>query len=198
MLQRSNLPMFFLCSMALYMNESVNISHGAARLSADNIVPHTAHHDAGREKAADVARGVTRLFARHAIWMMGEYSLPNKKRADLLGLDKAGNIIIIEIKVAKADLLGDQKWTEYLDFCDQFYWALSPNLDSNIVNGELFMPQRTGLIVADQYDAEILRPASRNALAPARRTKLLKDIAHNALRRAALHNDPHIIAADAV
>lgn len=85
-----------------------------------------------------VARGVTRLFAQHAIWMMAEYSLPNKRRADLVGMDKAGHIIMVEIKVAKADLLGDQKWTEYLDYCDQFYWALSPGLDAKIVSGELF------------------------------------------------------------
>lgn len=148
--------------------------------------------------AQNVARGITRLFARHAIWMMPEYSLPNKRRADLVGLDKNGNIIMVEIKVAKADLMGDNKWTEYLDYCDQFYWALSPQLDSNIVNGALFMPDRTGVIVADGYDAEILRPAARHALAAARRTKLLKDIAHNGLRRAALHNDPHIMAIDAL
>lgn len=180
------------------MNESNNISHAPKLGAVSGNVMENMQDNAAYHKAADVARGVTRLFARHAIWMMGEYTLPNKRRADLVGLDKAGNIIMAEIKVAKADLLGDQKWTDYLDYCDQFYWALSPAMDSTIVNGELFMPQRTGLIIADQYDAEILRPASRSALAPARRTKLLKDIAHTALRRTALHNDPNIIAADDV
>ena len=182
----------------LMMNESDDISCLPGQVAASDAIIGTMPGDAAPYRAADVARGVARLFARHAIWMMGEYTLPNKRRADLVGLDKAGNIIMAEIKVAKADLLGDQKWTEYLDYCDQFYWALSPAMDSAIVNGELFMPQRTGLIIADQYDAEILRPASRSALAPARRTKLLKDIAHTALRRTALHNDPNIIAADDV
>ncbi len=184
--------------VVLMISESNNMSHDPKRSAANAAMIENMQNEPACYKAADVARGVTRLFARHAIWMMGEYSLPNKRRADLVGLDKAGNIIMVEIKVAKADLLGDQKWTEYLDYCDQFYWALSPAMDSNIVNGELFMPERTGLIIADQYDAEILRPASRNALAPARRNKLLKDMAHMGLRRVALHNDPHIITADEV
>jgi len=140
-----------------------------------------------------VARGVARLFARHAIWMMREYTLPNKRRADLIGTDKNGNIILVEVKVAKADLVGDQKWVEYLDYCDQFYWALSPNLDQTIVEQELFLPERSGLVIADGYDAEILRPAKPHPLAPARRTKLLKLLSHGALRRVAAHNDPDML-----
>jgi hypothetical protein len=32
-----------------------------------------------------------------------------------------GELTIVEIKVSKADLLGDQKWTDYLDYCDRFF-----------------------------------------------------------------------------
>ena len=65
--------------------------------------------------AADVARGVTRLFCRQDLFAICEVPLPNGRRADLMGIDPKGNLTIVEIKVAKADLLGDGKWTDYLD-----------------------------------------------------------------------------------
>ena len=33
-----------------------------------------------------------------------------------------------EIKVSRADLLGDGKWPDYLEHCDRFYWGLPPEL----------------------------------------------------------------------
>ena len=33
----------------------------------------------------------------------------------------------VEIKVALADLRGDSKWPEYLDYCDLFYFAIPPD-----------------------------------------------------------------------
>ena len=74
--------------------------------------------------AAEVARGVTRLFCRHDLFAMCEVPLPNGRRADLMAIGPQGELTIVEIKVSKADLLGDQKWTDYLDYCDRFFWAV--------------------------------------------------------------------------
>ena len=63
-------------------------------------------------KALAVARGIGRLFARNAIWCLPEMPLRNGRRADLMGLDDKGRIVIVEIKVARADLLGDTKWPD--------------------------------------------------------------------------------------
>ena len=71
--------------------------------------------------AAEVARGVTRLFCRQDLFAACEMPLPNGRRADLMGVDPKGRIVIVEIKVSRADLLGDGKWPDYLDFCDRFY-----------------------------------------------------------------------------
>ena len=57
--------------------------------------------------AAEVARGVTRLFCRQDLFAICEVPLPNGRRADMMGVDSKGNLTIVEIKVAKADLLGD-------------------------------------------------------------------------------------------
>src|SRR6185312_13680365 len=48
----------------------------------------------------------------------------NGRRADLMAIDPKGELTIVEIKVAKADLVGDGKWTDYLDYCDRFFWAV--------------------------------------------------------------------------
>ncbi|MCJ2188593.1 MmcB family DNA repair protein [Novosphingobium beihaiensis] len=133
--------------------------------------------------ASDVARGIGRLFARNDIWCLTEMPLRCGRRADLMGIDAKGHVIIVEIKVARADLLGDGKWTDYLDYCDRFYWGLSPELDRAPLESEAFLPDRCGVIVADGYDAEILRPAPLSQLAAARRKVEVERLARASLRR---------------
>lgn len=140
--------------------------------------------------AAAVARGIARLFRRNQIWVAPEIALPNGRRADLMGIDSRGAIVIVEIKVARADLLGDAKWPEYLDHCDRFYWGLPPTLDAGLVESPAFLPESTGLIVADAYDAEIIRPAATRPLATARRKSETARLACLALRRLNLLLDP--------
>ena len=119
--------------------------------------------------AAEVARGVTRLFCRQDLFAICEVPLPNGRRADMMAIDAKGALTIVEIKVAKSDLLGDGKWTDYLDYCDRFFWAVPAGFDHAPIAGEAFLPERTGLIVADRYDAEIVRAAPHRPLAAARR-----------------------------
>ena len=133
--------------------------------------------------AADVARGIGRLFARNDIWCLAEMPLRSGRRADLMGLDAKGRIVIVEIKVSRADLLGDAKWPDYLEFCDRFYWGLPPGLDRACLEDETFLPELCGVIVADGYDAEILRPAPMRPLAAARRKVEVERLARASLRR---------------
>src|SRR5215218_4931083 len=89
--------------------------------------------------ALEVARGVTRLFCRQDLFAICEMPLPNGRRADMMAIDSKGGLTIVEIKVAKADLIGDGKWLDYLDFCDRFYWAVPAAL-AGICEGERFLP----------------------------------------------------------
>jgi hypothetical protein len=139
--------------------------------------------------AMDVARGVTRLFCRQELFAICEVPLPNGRRADLMGIDAKGNLTIVEIKVAKADLLGDCKWTDYLDYCDHFYWAVPPQLVS-ILEQDHYLPSEAGLIVADRYDAALVRSAAPRPLAPARRRAELLRFARRAARRLSEQLDP--------
>lgn len=141
--------------------------------------------------AAEVARGVTRLFCRQDLFAICEVPLPNGRRADMMAIDSKGSLTIVEIKVAKADLLGDSKWTDYLEYCDRFFWAVPPDLVS-ICDGERFLPNDAGLIVADRYDAVLMREASHRPLAPARRKAELLRFARRAARRLSAQIDPSL------
>ena len=141
--------------------------------------------------AAEVARGVTRLFCRQDLFAICEMPLPNGRRADLMAIDGKGGLTIVEIKVARADLLGDGKWLDYLDYCDRFFWAVPPGLAA-ICEGERFLPGEAGLIVADRYDAAIVRDAAHRPLAPARRKAEVLRFARRAARRLSAQIDPSL------
>jgi hypothetical protein len=141
--------------------------------------------------AADVVRGVTRLFCRRDLFAICEVPLPNGRRADMMAICPKGSLTIVEVKVARADLLGDGKWTDYLDYCERFYWAVPPELAA-ICEGERFLPAEAGLIVADRYDAALIRDAAQRPLAPARRKAELLRFARRAARRLCEQIDPSL------
>ncbi|MFN3990163.1 MAG: MmcB family DNA repair protein [Erythrobacter sp.] len=146
--------------------------------------------------AAEVARGIARLFARNDIWCLGEVPLRHGRRADLMGIDARGQVVIVEIKVARGDLLGDVKWADYLDHCDRFFWGLPPGLDRAPLETAAFRPEACGVIVADGYDGEILRPAPLAPLAAARRKAAVEHLARTAMRRYTAASDPLCAAHD--
>ena len=134
---------------------------------------------------------MTRLFCRQDLFAICEVPLANGRRADMMAIDAKGALTIVEIKVAKADLLGDSKWTDYLDYCDRFFWAVPPDL-ARICEGERFLPDAAGLIVADRYDAVLIREALHRPLAPARRKAELLRFARRAARRLSAQIDPSL------
>lgn len=144
--------------------------------------------------AMAVARGVLRLFQRHDLFGLVEAPLPNGRRADIMAIDLAGHLVIVEIKCSRADLLGDAKWPDYFDYCDRYFWAVPAGFELSPFDGEALWPTRTGLIVADQYDAEIIRPAPTEPLAAARRKAETLRFARRAARRLTALSDPDYAA----
>ena len=133
--------------------------------------------------AADVCRGVTRMLLRHDLVALSEVPLDGGRRADLMAIDARGQVVIVEIKVSRADLLGDGKWTDYLGHCDRYFWAVPAGFDVSPLDGPAFLPERTGIIVADRYDAAILRESRSEPLAAATRKRLTLAFARRAGRR---------------
>lgn len=144
--------------------------------------------------AADVSRGVCRLLLRHDLMAIAEVPLEGGRRADLMAVDAAGRLVIVEIKVSRADLLGDGKWTDYLAHCDRFYWAVPEGFDTTPLEGEAFLPQRTGIIIADRYDAAVLREPATHPLPAHVRKRCTLALARRAARRLMAMIDPDGIA----
>ena len=121
---------------------------------------------ADRLVAADVVRGVSRLLYRQDYIAVAEVPLGNGRRADIMALGPKGEIWVIECKSSRADFRADQKWLGYLEWCDRFFWAVDQSFPTDL------LPEGSGLILADAYDAEILRMGPETPLAPARRKKV--------------------------
>jgi len=158
--------------------------------SLSDTAPRPVAPDGAAVDAACVARGVSRLLLRHDYTAIAEVPLAGGRRADLMAVDSRGSIIIVEIKVSRADLLGDGKWRDYLDHCDRFYWAVPHGFDVSPLEGADFLPDRAGLFIADRYDAALLREAASHPLPAPRRKKVTLSFARRAARRLIQMNDP--------
>jgi hypothetical protein len=146
--------------------------------------------------AADVARGVARLFWRQDLVALCEVPLGNGRRADMMALDAKGCITIVEIKCSRADLRGDGKWPDYLEYCDRFCWAVPSGFGLAPFEEAHFRPDIAGLIVADRYDAEMVRAPAIRPLAGARRKVETLRFARRAAQRLLGGLDPGLSGLD--
>jgi len=129
------------------------------------------------ETASDVARGVSRLLMQEGYSPILEFTLANGRRLDVAALGPDGTVVGVEIKVAVADLKGDMKWPEYLEFCELFYFAIPPGFPDELV------PPETGLIVADRYGGGIVRPSPVTQIHASRRKAVTLSFAKVAAER---------------
>jgi hypothetical protein len=148
--------------------------------------------------AADVARGTCRLLLDEGYSPILEFTLPNGRRLDVAAIGPGGEMLGVEIKVALADLKGDSKWPEYLDFCDLFYFAIPPDFPDEHV------PAETGLIVADRYGGSIIKEAQAQSLHASRRKAVTISFARCAAERLsrtlediAVSQTPNLVLPDA-
>ncbi|MCF3974454.1 MmcB family DNA repair protein [Paracoccus salsus] len=138
-----------------------------------------------------LARGVARLLHSMDHAVLTEFVPERGLRVDLVGLGPRGEIWIVECKSCRSDFVADRKWHRYLDWCDRYFWAVDEAFPLDL------LPERTGLIMADPYGAEIRRMAPETRLQGARRTRLMRDIARVAARRLQAANDPLAFSAGA-
>ena len=117
--------------------------------------------------AFDILRGSCRLLKSLGFSTVSEVTLRNNRRADLVAINRNGDIWIIEIKSSLEDYRVDQKWPDYKDFCDTYYFAVNAEFPVEII------PESEGVIIADRYGADILRPAETEKLSGARRKTVL-------------------------
>ena len=133
-----------------------------------------------------IARGVMRHFSQIGLSSLSEFSPTRGLRVDIITLGMSDEIWIVECKSGQNDFKSDKKWQNYLDWCDRYFWAVDANFPIGI------LPSDTGVIIADSYDASILRDSPLNKLSAARRKKIMNSVARSACNRLLLHTDPKI------
>jgi hypothetical protein len=133
---------------------------------------------------SDVVRGVSRMLLDRGFSPLTEFTLPNGRRLDVAAISDAGDIAAVEIKVSLADFRADEKWPEYLEYCDRYYFAVPDGFPVEV------LPDAHGLIVADKFGAAIVREAPHSPITAARRKSLLIKFARTAAERFARAADP--------
>ncbi len=108
-------------------------------------------------------------------------------RVDVMALGPKGEVWVVECKSGRADFRADRKWQGYLDWCDRFFWAVDADFPVEL------LPEGTGLILADPYDAEVVRMAPEVPLSGARRKVVLRTFARAAASRLQGLRDPGFI-----
>ena len=127
-----------------------------------------------------IARGVARNLRSLGYVSLEEFVPTRGLRVDIMALGPKGELWIIECKSSRADFNSDSKWENYLEWSDRFFWAVDEDFPTKI------LPAENGLIIADAYDADILRDSPLHPVATARRKSLIHKFATKAAER--LHN----------
>ncbi len=131
-----------------------------------------------------LARGVSRHLAAQGFACIEEFTPARGLRVDVCALGPKGEIWVVECKSSRADFQSDQKWEGYLEWCDRYFWAVDLEFPTEL------LPDGTGLLIGDAYDAEIIRMAPETKLAGARRKMLVQKFATHAARRLQSLRDP--------
>jgi hypothetical protein len=142
------------------------------------------------ETAAAVQRGVCRLLRSLGFATICELPLASGRRVDVMAVGPGGEIWVVEIKSSLADLRADDKWPEYEGFCDRLYFAIPPDMPSEV------MPNQTGLMIADRWGAEMVRDTADRLLPAARRKSIMLRFARAAAFKLHSIADPGAVEQD--
>lgn len=140
----------------------------------------------GRQSAQAllIRRGTGRLLRMRGFALVPEVTLRSGRRADLLAVNRTGEIWIVEIKSSIEDFRTDRKWPDYAAHADRLFFATGPDVPLDI------FPAETGLILADGYGADIVRDAPCTKLSAARRKEVTIRFARTAAHRLHDLDDP--------
>jgi hypothetical protein len=138
------------------------------------------------EIALKIARGVCRHLEQLGYGSLTEFPLGNGRRADVIAMNEKGETAIVEIKSSIVDFQTDEKWPEYREYCDYFYFAVALDFPRELI------PESCGLMVADEYGAEVLRESGLVAINGSRRRAQALRFAVTASQRLRRLVDPGI------
>ena len=135
-----------------------------------------------------LARGVCRHMREHDFVCVEELVPTRGLRVDVMALGPKGEVWVIECKSSRADFTSDNKWQGYLEWCDRYFFAVDEDFPTEL------LPPETGLILADAYNAEIIRIPDEDRLAASRRKVMHMKFARHAASRLQGYRDPGVAA----
>ena len=124
-----------------------------------------------------ITDAIARSYYEQGDGVLREFKLRNRRRVDLVITNDNGWIIIIEIKSSPEDFLSDKKWSEYIDWADQFYFGVAHNFPISI------LPKEHGIITTDGFDVYQAQPSPIHKLNGSRRNNLIRKMAKASMRR---------------
>lgn len=130
------------------------------------------------DKTIEITQGAMRALYDLGYVAILEFTLKIGRRADICGISEKGEIIIIEVKSGIEDFKSDNKWHEYKDYCDLFYFAVSQDFPIELI------PQDIGYFICDTFGGQIIRPATKTPLSAQRRKAVTLQFARQAAMKA--------------
>ena len=134
--------------------------------------------------SGDIARGVCRYLRNLGFSPLTEFKLRSNRRVDVIGLDNGGRFLVVEIKSSVSDFRTDDKWQEYVPYGDKMYFAVANGFPVEI------LPEECGVMIADAYNAAVLRDSPVRTLNAVRRRTQHVRFARTAADRLHCLNDP--------
>ena len=136
------------------------------------------------DRTAAVTRAAMRHCARLGWAPVAEVPIPCGRRLDVMAITAEGCLHAVEVKSCARDFLSDNKWPDYLAWCDRLFFAVDLDFPQALI------PDEVGLMVTDGYETITVRDAPHRPLAPARRKSLTHRTAVIAAGRLAALCDP--------
>jgi hypothetical protein len=127
--------------------------------------------------AREIKGQVIAYFTRKGWSALDEITLPNKRRLDVCAVGPGGGLIGVETKVSEADLRQDEKWVDYLQFVDTFYFCIPEHLPAKFVH------ENVGLLVQAKGKVTLKRLCPRSLLSEQRRVEMISFLAGVAVAR---------------
>ena len=85
-----------------------------------------------------------------------------KMRADVMAINTAGEIVIVEVKSSYGDFRSDRKWHHYVDYSNKLYFAVNDALYAKVRD---LIPAGIGIfVVGDDGHARVVQSAKRKGL----------------------------------
>jgi hypothetical protein len=96
---------------------------------------------------------VSTLLRSRGLTPLVEFRLPNARRLDVAALISPRALLGVEVKISVRDLMRDLKWSDYLNWCAYFYFAVPRGFPWARIG------DHAGVMICDPTGVEIIRPA---------------------------------------